>query len=275
MRFWLKTFLAKNTQLNTYLACKVEIIIIHIKVISKESIVQQLNQIDNKAIAEAKKTKIMERLQNEVDNTSKMQHQNIVKFIDLIESPNNIYFFMEYCTNGTLEKLISVKKRLSQEEAIPYFIQLAAGCRYLYDNNVIHRDLKPSNVLLNSENIIKIADFGLSKAISEEIKDLELSNTPWIGTPLYMSPQVIGQENYSIKTDCWSLGCIFYEMLYGKTPWYNENVHELQKMIQNDNLSFPNEPKVSQPIKNLITQMLTKDENLRISIIQVQELLRY
>lgn len=64
------------------------------------------------------------------------------------------------------------------------------GCRYLYDRDrpVIHRDLKPSNVLLTEDKIIRIADFGLSKAISEEIKDLEISNTPWIGTPLYMSP---------------------------------------------------------------------------------------
>lgn len=78
----------------------------------------------------------MQRLQNEVDNTSKMrnlllivEHQNIVKFEDLIESPNNIYFFMEYCSGGTLEKLIQTKKRLSQNEALPYFRQLAAGKR--------------------------------------------------------------------------------------------------------------------------------------------------
>lgn len=69
----------------------------------------------------------MQRLQNEVDNTSKMSHTNIVKFEDLVESNNNIYFFMEYCSGGTLEKLLTTKKILSEQEALPLFKQLTEG----------------------------------------------------------------------------------------------------------------------------------------------------
>ena len=58
----------------------------------------------------------------------------------------------------------------------------------MYEKSVIHRDLKPSNVLFGADGVIRIADFGLSKALSDEIKDVETSQTPWIGTPLYMSP---------------------------------------------------------------------------------------
>ncbi|CAK62776.1 unnamed protein product (macronuclear) [Paramecium tetraurelia] len=258
-----KTYLARNIQTQQYLACKV---------ISKEQIVHQLNQIENREVAERKKQKITERLQNEVDNTSKMSHPHIVKFEDLVESPNNIYFFMEYCSGGTLEKLIQNRKRLSQADALPYFKQLALGCGYLYEKNVIHRDLKPSNVLLQ-DNVIKIADFGLSKAMEEQIKEIANDNTPWIGTPLYMSPQVIGQEQYSIKSDVWSLGCIFYEMLCGRTPYYHEKVQYLQLMIQNENVQFPNDVQISENMKKLITMMLAKTENARISIVQVIEYL--
>ena len=121
-----------------------------------------------------------------MDNTSKMAHTNIVKFEDLVESNNNIYFFMEYCGGGTLEKHLTIKKKLTEHEALPLFKQLTEGtifsehlffrgCVYLYDRSIIHRDLKPSNVLFSNDNVIRIADFGLSKAIADEIKDLETS----------------------------------------------------------------------------------------------------
>ncbi|CAD8111814.1 unnamed protein product [Paramecium sonneborni] len=253
------TYLARSCQTQQDLACKV---------ISKEQIVLQLNKIEIRELAEKMKQKISERLQNEVDNTRNMQHPHIVKFEDLVESPNNIYFFMEYCQGGTLEKLIKDRKRLSQTDALPYFKQLASGCGYLYEKNVIHRDLKPSNVLLQ-DNVIKIADFGLSKALEQQIKEIANDNTPLIGTPLYMSPQVIGQQLYSIKADVWSLGCIFYEMLCGRTPYYHEHVQYLQQMIQNENVQFPNDVQISDNLKKLIIKMLAKTENDRISIIQV------
>ncbi|CAD8100980.1 unnamed protein product [Paramecium primaurelia] len=148
------------------------------------------------------------------------------------------------------------------------FIFQLLGCGYLYEKNIIHRDLKPSNVLLQ-DNQIKIADFGLSKALEEQIKEMANDNTPQIGTPLYMSPQVIGQQNYSIKSDVWSLGCIFYEMLYGKTPWYHDDISILQQMIQNENVQFPNDVEVSEKIKILITKMLSKTEKDRLNINQV------
>lgn len=103
---------------------------------------------------------------------------------------------MEFCAGGTLEKVLQQKKKMAEAEAIPLFRQMVGGkilsqktgCCYLYEKSVIHRDLKPSNVLFTADGQLRIADFGLSKAISDEIKDVETSQTPWIGTPLYMSP---------------------------------------------------------------------------------------
>jgi serine/threonine-protein kinase ULK/ATG1 len=88
----------------------------------------------------------------------------------------------------------------------------------LYEQNVVHRDLKPSNILFDNNNVLKIADFGFAKFLEAESKDLQSDLTSYIGTPIYMSPQVFERTNYSIKTDIWSLGIIFYEVLVGVTP---------------------------------------------------------
>lgn len=125
-------------------------------------------------------------------------HPNIVQFIQMIESPNNFYIFMEYCPGGTLQMLLK-RGRIAEQEALVYFKQLAEGtangnlgCKYLYEKGVIHRDLKTSNVLIAEDGSLKIADFGFAKELGENLRDIEFQNTPWIGTPLYMSPQVIG-----------------------------------------------------------------------------------
>ena len=108
-----------------------------------------------------------------------------MKFIDFSETQNNIYFFLEYCDSGDLEKDLKKRGKLPEAEALPLFKQIVDGIAYLYNKGVFHRDLKPENILIN-KRIAKIADFGFSKVIEDD-KD-QLGNNTAVGTPYYMAP---------------------------------------------------------------------------------------
>ena len=102
----------------------------------------------------------------------------------------------------------------------------------MYEKKVYHRDIKPENILVHN-GVPKIADFGFAQAINEknpEIKTL----TSAVGTPYYMAPQILGGEKYSIKCDVWSLGIVFYQILFGLLPWTeNSSISALFKEIKN------------------------------------------
>jgi serine/threonine protein kinase len=127
--------------------------------------------------------------------------------------------------------MISKQGRIPEKQALRIFRDIVAACSFLYDRNIFHRDLKPENILL-SNGIAKISDFGFAKAIEEaEKKDNPTVQTS-IGTPFYMSPEILNNEPYSIKCDVWSLGVTIYKMLYGMCPWSAHNLLELVKMVK-------------------------------------------
>eukprot|EP00825_Cyclidium_porcatum_P047087 TRINITY_DN7567_c0_g1_i1.p1 TRINITY_DN7567_c0_g1~~TRINITY_DN7567_c0_g1_i1.p1 ORF type:complete len:148 (-),score=26.32 TRINITY_DN7567_c0_g1_i1:180-623(-) len=133
-----------------------------------------------------------------------------------------------------------------------------------------HRDLKPENILIH-KSIAKIADFGFSKVIEEEKKDVAVHQTA-VGTPFYMAPQILNNQEYSIKCDVWSLGVMFYQILYGFLPWSDQSsINKLAEKIKTEKLSFPPSIPVSIEMQKLISKMLQVSEVDRYSIKQVKE----
>lgn len=121
---------------------------------------------------------------------------------------------------------------------------------------VIHRDLKPSNIFLKN-GVPKIADYGFSKMMDEPKEKFYYN----VGTPLYMCPQSIMQNKYSEKSDIWSIGVIFYELLYGTVPWNAPSEKDLARIMIQTPLSFnPNVP-VSEEAKSFIRECLTVEED--------------
>lgn len=106
-------------------------------------------------------------MKNEVGLWKELDHEHIVSFIDFSETGNNIYFFLEYCDSGDLEKCLKKKNKFPEAEAISIFKEIASGCAYLYNKGIYHRDLKPENILLSGGKA-KIADFGFAKVIEKE-----------------------------------------------------------------------------------------------------------
>ena len=207
--------------------------------------------------------KFLELLKREIEIMQSIDHQNIVRMYAATRTSRNLYMFLEYCRDGDIKELLKAKKgHLSESEALLYFRQIIEGFKILYQNKIIHRDIKPANILLH-EGVAKITDFGFARVIDGDMeKSGQFSK---VGTPLYMSPQILNDQKFSAKTDIWSLGMMLYEMLYGQTPWTAESPFRLYENINTQALDFPEKPVRSQEVKDLLKLMLIVEDKERIS----------
>lgn len=190
-------------------------------------------------------------------------HPNIVECYDVIKKNDYVYIIMEFCDSGNLRNIL--KKPIKEKYAQFYFLQLANGLKYLDKNNIIHRDIKPKNILLtNSRRILKIADFGFAR----KSKDQSLYDTI-CGSPLYMAPEIMGNNYYNKQTDLWSIGMILFEMLYGFHPFHNcKTIPEL-KLSADKKIDIPPHNTQNKDLSNecisLLMILLQKDVINRIT----------
>lgn len=145
-------------------------------------------------------------IQNEIEILKKVEHKNVVRFMDVYQTQNNMYIFTEFCMDGDLQHYLKKRGRLSEKESVKILKELIEGYQYLLSIGILHRDLKPANILM-SGGVCKISDFGLAKTLDVPIDIVMMS---LVGTPLYMSPQILKKGKYTSKSDLWSIGLIFY-----------------------------------------------------------------
>lgn len=208
--------------------------------------------------------KMIKRIECEIDIMKVMDHPNIVKCYDVVTTERYIYLFLEYCDKGTISDYIK-KIDLSEEEIRQYIFQLKEGLSYLRLKKIMHRDLKTTNILLFSNDdthILKIADFGFAKYYDDK-NDHELEHTI-CGTPLYMAPEIILSKKYSSKSDLWSIGVIIYEMIYHNYPYMANNIIDLLKKIQCEEIIYDSK-NISAECLDLIKSLLVVYPEKRIS----------
>ncbi|CAK60875.1 unnamed protein product (macronuclear) [Paramecium tetraurelia] len=215
-----------------------------------------IKQIDTKFIEQQDKY-IKQQIINEIEILKKCNHPNIVRFIDLIDTPKYIYIIIEYCKDGDLKELLN-QKRLSEVESFDVLRQIVEGFKELQKHSIIHRDLKPANILINN-GIFKIADFGFAKIVNNYSSTNMLKSL--VGSPYYMAPQLLGYQQYCFKCDIWSLAVIYFEMVFGNLPWLASDPQSLLKKI----LSQPiieklKQAKISQFSMYFLEKTLTIDE---------------
>jgi serine/threonine-protein kinase ULK/ATG1 len=134
----------------------------------------------------------------------KLNHPHIIKLYDVVTTANSIYLIMEYCAGGDLKRYCRNRK-ITEEEATLIIKNIAKGFQQIVQQGIIHRDLKPANILVH-EGVFKICDFGFAKFF----QDASRMTRTCVGTPIYMSPQVLAQKSYTDKADVWSLGVLYY-----------------------------------------------------------------
>ncbi|CAD8122181.1 unnamed protein product [Paramecium sonneborni] len=175
----------------------------------------------------------------------------------------NIYLILELCEEGNLNRLLNrnKKRQLDQEQAFQIFSQIVNGYNSFYESKTLHRDLKPENILF-TKGIVKIADLGVAKIVEE--MGLAIDHTI-VGTLLYQAPVMMACTKYSDKVDLWSLGIIFYEMLYGVLPYVQNHPKKLYKLITTEPLIFPQDVQINQSYIELIKKLLQVDPETRIT----------
>jgi NIMA (never in mitosis gene a)-related kinase len=217
-------------------------------------------------------------LVSEVNILRELRNPFIVRYYDRIveKQSRRLYIVMEFCTSGDLGKLIKQhKKNGTHFEEGTIWRVLAQAVIALKDCHrhseggkcqpILHRDIKPANILLDADMNIKIGDFGLAKELSSQSM---LAQTN-VGTPFYMSPELINEKKYDERSDIWSLGCLVYEMATLQPPFTASNQLSLAMKINKGR--FAQIPAhYSTPLSNIIKSMLRVDLSKRPRIDEVE-----
>ena len=175
----------------------------------------------------------LEMLQEEINILREISHKNVIKCLDIIVQPQICYIVTEYCEGGDLYSNLK-KGILTYDQKNEVIRDVLKGYGHLVTHGIVHRDIKPANVFLK-QGVWKLADFGFSKKACN-LKARESVN---VGTPLYMPPESLLQNNYSVKSDIFALGVMFYELLFGVSPWHSRTEKELINKMTKDPLVVP------------------------------------
>lgn len=211
----------------------------------------------------------LQRVRIEIDTLKILQHENIAKLLQVIETNSDIYLVLEYCSGGELFDYLISKKRLTEGEVKVILEDLFNVLLYIHDRGFAHRDLKPENILFDEKHKIKLIDFGLAANSSQNKSGLSFLST-CCGSPAYAAPELLRGMTYSgPAVDVWSAGVLLYSLLVGQLPFDDDNINNLYKKIQNGRFFMPQW--LSSDVRGLISSMLKTNPSERISVKQVLE----
>ena len=236
---------------------------------------------------DSKKENYTKHVSREYEIHRNVRHPRIVSLYDVFEIDQNSFATVLECCKGTdLDALLKSKHRLDEADARAILLQILSGMQYLSQpspegtrQGIIHYDLKPGNILFDEFGDAKITDFGLSKIVDapDPAESMELTSQG-AGTYWYLPPECfITNEKVRIsnKVDVWSIGVIYYQMLYGQRPFgegqSQDKLLTESTMLNAQHVHFPNEPGVSEEGKAFIRQCLMYDQAFRPTIGQLCE----
>jgi len=210
-------------------------------------------------ISDAEKSQeLIERFLSEGRIVASLNHPNIITIHDIgITDDNTLYISMEYIQGGDLKSRIQIP--FDPDEALELLVRIGGALKTAHSHGVIHRDIKPANILFRDNDTPLITDFGIAKRLNE---DLNLTSTGiFLGSPNYVSPEQADGKEVDGRTDIYSLGCIFYEMLTGKKPYPAETVFDV--VLQHKRSPVPQLPEDLLEFQPLLDRMMAKDPEER------------
>lgn len=203
---------------------------------------------------------------NELNILRNIEHPNVIRYYESYQDAKHYYHIQEYCNGGTLRQMFNDKSRVGDLLLIRHvFHQAVSAVKYLHSHGICHRDIKLENFIVKNKKAarptIKLIDFGFSKSYRKrKMKTM-------LGTPHYMSPEVIIDKDYGPECDNWSLGVMLYIMLVGTVPFDGHTKIELVQNMKNQNLTYPDELVQKHPeVVRLVQGLLEFDPKQRLSL---------
>lgn len=184
-----------------------------------------------------------------------LNHPNIVRMLSAEKKTKVFFMVMEYIQGESLEKVLEREKVLDCSLAIEYILQIAGAVQHAHSNKIIHRDLRPSNIIISEQGMLKITDFGTSAWLNS----VPYASTR-IGSPPYMAPeQFLGKASY--RSDIYSIGCIFYEMIIGRPPIFDPDPFKILEKAKEGKITPPRlkNNKIPKEIDQIIMKCLASD----------------
>lgn len=216
--------------------------------------------------------KAREKCLKEVRLLQNLDHPNIIRYMDSFITENDLIIVYEWAAAGDLKRQLrkAQEKGTGFEERViwKYFSQICQAIQHMHEKRIMHRDLKPANIFLTLDGTIKVGDLGLSRELSADTIQAHSK----VGTPLYMSPEVLKGDGYDFKSDVWSLGCLLYELAMLKSPFKAEglNLYSLfQKISNGEYLPLPDN--YSEELRQLAYSMINIRPEDRPEVNQVVE----
>jgi len=212
---------------------------------------------------------LRERFRQEALILAKLNHPNIIEIFDIGDDDGVPYLVMEFINGYTLTEIINDNETIPIDIALYILNQIACGINTLHAKNYIHRDIKPDNIMISFDGIIKLGDFGFAEHIVDA--------SGWIvGTPSYMAPELISKGMYDKKSDVFSFGVVFYELLSGKNPFYDDDKSIVFSRILGMNpISLAKSRNdITSTIARLCTGLIDKDFSKRLDLKTVIDELR-
>jgi NIMA (never in mitosis gene a)-related kinase len=199
----------------------------------------------------------------------RLDHPNIIRFREVFIARKPRYtlnIVMDYADGGDLQSKLKEQKGkyVAETQILDWFTQICLSLKHIHDKKILHRDLKSQNIFLTKNGMAKLGDFGIAKCLDftlEQVKTI-------VGTPYYLSPEIVMNKPYSFKSDIWSLGVILYEMMQLKLPFDATNLPMLSvKIIKGVYNPLPN--CFSKDLRTLAAMLLVVDSNKRPTINEI------
>jgi len=202
------------------------------------------------------------RFRNESKAIAVMSHPNIVKIYDMGFSERVQYIVMEFIDGITLKDYIDSEKVLNWKDAVHFVIQILRALQHAHNRGIVHRDIKPQNIMLLTDGTIKVMDFGIAKFARE---DSRTATDQAIGTVHYISPEQARGDVIDAKSDIYSIGIMFYEMLTGCKPFDTDNPVSIAVMHMQNVAERPRNinPNIPSGLEEIIMHAMEKDASKR------------
>lgn len=204
----------------------------------------------------------IERFRREMRATENLDHENIIRCFDAGEFDGNYYIAAEYVDAGTLSQLLKSMGSLPVPVVVGVMEQALKGLQYAHETGTVHRDLKPANLMFNKKGVLKIGDFGIAKSST----DTTITQTGTLfGTPAYMSPEQAMGKDIDTRSDLFSIGIVFYQLLTGENPFHFDNPSTSLFRISSGMYPplFDRVPEVPHLLDDVITRLLSRDRTER------------